>query len=136
MTGLILLDSDVLIDVLRKDVLAATLLTALGSAAPLGISIVSRMETIRGYRNFEVQQQAEKLLRRFQVIALDGDISRRADELINRYYLGRNLGIADALIAATAIEYDLPLLSKNQRDFHFLDKSGLQLLPYPAAPAA
>jgi hypothetical protein len=131
MASLILFDSDVLIDVLRKDALAETLLTTLASAGPLGISVVSRMETIRGCRNFEVQQQAEKLLKRFQVIALDEAISRRADELISQYYLGYNLEIPDALIAATAIEYDLPLLSKNQRDFHFMHKSGLQLLTYP-----
>ena len=131
MPSLTLFDSDVLIDVLRKDALAEMLLTTLASAGPLAISVVSRMETIRGCRSFEVQQQAEKLLRRFQVIALDGDISRRADALINRYYLEYNLEIPDALIAATAIEYDLPLLSKNQRDFRFLDKSGLKLLPYP-----
>ena len=131
MAGLILFDSDVLIDVLRKNYLAEILLTTLGSAGPLGTSIISRMETIRGCRNAEVQQQAEKLLRRFQIIALDEAISRRADQLVNRYYLEYNLGIADALIAATAIEYDLPLLSKNQRDFRFIP--GLQLLPYPTA---
>jgi predicted nucleic acid-binding protein len=59
MAGLILFDSDVLIDVVRKDALAEMLLTTIGSAGPLGISIISRMETIRGCRNFEVQQQAE-----------------------------------------------------------------------------
>ena len=133
MAGLILFDSDVLIDVLRKDAVAETLLTSLGSMGPLGISVVSRMETIRGCRNREAQQQAEKLLRRFQVISLDTHISRRADELILRYYLGYNLAVADALIAATALEYDLPLISKNQRDFKFMNDIGLQLLPYPAA---
>lgn len=134
MNELILVDSDVLIDVLRKDALAETLLTTLGSVGPLGISVVSRMETIRGCLNAEVQQQAEKLLRRFQVIALDSSISRRADELITRFYLGYNLAVADALIAATALEYDLPLLSKNQRDFLFLkEPMGLKLLPYPTA---
>jgi predicted nucleic acid-binding protein len=70
-------------------------------------------------------------LRRFQVLEMDEAISRRADALVTRYYLGYNLGVADALIAATAIEYDLPLLSKNQKDYRFLDKAGLQLLPYP-----
>jgi hypothetical protein len=36
--------------------------------------------------------------------------------------------IADALIAATAIVIDAPLLSKNQRDYRFIQ--GLNLLPY------
>ena len=89
------------------------------------------METIRGCLNREVQQQAEKLLRRFQVIGLDNNISRRADKLVTRYHLGYRLAVADALIAATALEYDLPLLSKNQRDFQFLKEVGLNLLPYP-----
>ena len=133
MPGLILFDSDVLIDVLRKNGIAEALLTSLGSVGPLGISIVTRMETIRGCTNREVQQRAEKLLSRFQVLALDARISRRADELVTRFYLGNNIGIADALIAATALEYDLPLMSKNQRDYRFLEEVGLNLLPYPTA---
>lgn len=132
-SGLVLFDSDVLIDVLRKDAVAEAVLTGLNSLGPLGISVVSRMETIRGCLNREVQQRAEKLLRRFQVLALDADISRRADELVTRYYLSNNMGIADALIAATALEYDLPLVSKNQRDYRFMRAEGLQLLPYPTA---
>lgn len=133
MRGLVLFDSDVLIDVLRKDAIAEAVLTSLGSVGPLGISVVSRMETIRGCLNREIQQKAEKLLRRFQVLALDSNISRQADALITRYYLSHNLAVADALISATALEYDLPLLSKNQRDFQFMEEVGLQLLLYPTA---
>ena len=133
MQGLVLFDSDVLIDVLRKDGVAETLLTGLGSVGPLGISVVTRMETIRGCTSREVQQQAEKLLRRFQVLALNARISQRADELVARFYLSNNISVPDALIAATALEYDLPLVSKNQRDFRFLKEIGLHLLPYPTA---
>jgi predicted nucleic acid-binding protein len=32
-------------------------------------------------------------------------------------------------IAATAVTWDMPLISKNQRDYKFI--SGLELLPYP-----
>ena len=133
-SGLVLFDSDILIDVLRKDVVAEALLTSFASSGPLGISVISRMETIRGCRSAEVQQRAEKLLHRFQIIGLDVNISQRADKLVTRFYLEYSLAVADALIAATALEYELPLLSKNQRDFHFMrDKVGLQLLPYPTA---
>ena len=45
------------------------------------------------------------------------------------YYLSHGLLIADALIAATAIENQIPLLSKNQRDYRFI--SELNLLKYP-----
>ena len=133
MAELVLFDSDVLIDVLRKKTITEALLSSLGSVGPLGISVISRMETIRGCLNREVQQQAEKLLRRFRVIGLDNNVSRRADELIMRYHLGYSLAVADALIAATALEYNLPLLSKNQRDFQFMQEIGLNLLPYPTS---
>lgn len=37
--------------------------------------------------------------------------------------------IADALIAATAMSLDKPLVIKNQRDYRFI--AGLRLLAYP-----
>jgi len=38
--------------------------------------------------------------------------------------------IADAFIAATAITSQKPLISKNQKDYRFIEE--LTLLPYPA----
>ncbi|NLF95992.1 MAG: type II toxin-antitoxin system VapC family toxin [Candidatus Riflebacteria bacterium] len=43
--------------------------------------------------------------------------------------LSHNLLIADALIAATAITLQIPLISKNQKDFRYIEE--LSLLPYP-----
>ncbi len=128
-----LIDSDVLIDALRKVSLAVDLVENLLSQGPVAVSVVSRMETIQGCQNRESQQQAERLLKRLNLVGLDARIATRADELVTKYFLSHKLVVADALIAATAIEYDLPLLSKNQKDYRFLDKDGLQLLPYPAA---
>ena len=126
-----LVDSDVLIDVLRKDALAVKVLSALLSQGPVTVSVISRMETIGGCLNREAQQQAERLLKRLELVGLDAQISTRADQLVTQYFLSHRLAVADALIAATAIEYNLPLLSKNQKDFRFLDQAGLKLLPYP-----
>jgi predicted nucleic acid-binding protein len=52
-----------------------------------------------------------------------------AVDLLRQYRLSHGLAIPDALIAATAITLDQPFISKNQRDYRFID--GLQLLPYP-----
>ncbi len=87
------------------------------------------METIRGCLNREMQQKAERLLKQVELVSLDAHISTKADQLITSYYLSNNMAVPDALIAATALVYDLPLLTKNQRDFRYLP--GLQLLPYP-----
>ena len=48
---------------------------------------------------------------------------------MKKYRLSHGLLIPDALIAATAIEADTPLVSKNQKDYRFI--KDLQLLPYP-----
>jgi len=133
-----LIDSDILIDVLRKDSVATASFRTLLTEGPVAISVISRMETIRGCRDRESQQQAERLRKQLELVGLDARISARADELITRYFLSHNIAVPDALIAATALAYNLPLLTKNQRDFRFLP--GLKLLPYPPvvpiAPAA
>jgi hypothetical protein len=68
-------------------------------------------------------------LHRFQILGLRGQISDRAINLLKQYRLSNGLLIADALIAATAIEHNEPLITKNQRHFRYL--SALNLLPYP-----
>lgn len=82
-----------------------------------------------GCQNKAELQALERFLDRFRVLPLDEEVSLRAVDLLQRYRLSHGLLIPDALIAATAIIRDLPLISKNQRDYHFIED--LQLLPYP-----
>ena len=70
-----------------------------------------------------------QFIQRFETIKLNEAISNRAITLLRDYRLSHGLLIADALIAATAIVIDAHLLSKNQRDYRFIQ--GLNLLPYP-----
>jgi predicted nucleic acid-binding protein len=60
---------------------------------------------------------------------LNEHISHKAIDLLTQYRLSHGLLIADALIAATAMHMQLPLISKNQRDYRFIE--GLDLLIYP-----
>ncbi|MBC8085015.1 MAG: type II toxin-antitoxin system VapC family toxin [Hymenobacter sp.] len=128
---LILVDSDVLIDVLRQIPVGVEALVAAKAQAPLAISIVSRMEVVVGSANSESLQRAEGLLRQLEIIWVSDEISRVADGSVTRYSLSHSRRIPDAFIAATALVYDVPRLSKNQRDYRFIP--GLKLLPYPAA---
>ena len=50
-------------------------------------------------------------------------------DLLRRYRLSHGLLIADALIAATALALDEAIITKNQRDYRFIE--GLHLLQYP-----
>ena len=74
-------------------------------------------------------ESLEQFLYRFHIIRLNEQISDAAIDLLKRYRLSHGLLIADALIASTAIISDLSFVSKNQRDYRFIED--LQLLPYP-----
>ena len=125
----LLVDSDVLIDVLRQIPMGTEVLANAKAQASLAVSVVSRMEMVVGSFNREALLRTESLLRQFNILLLSEEISSVADDLTTQYYLSHSLLIPDALIAATALVHRLPLLSKNQRDYRFIP--GLQLLPYP-----
>lgn len=48
-------------------------------------------------------------------------ISRQFIWLMETYSLSHKLSIPDALIAATALDYGLPLYTLNVRDFRFIE---------------
>jgi predicted nucleic acid-binding protein len=87
------------------------------------------MELIVGCRDKTELQTLAKFLARFQILKLNEQISAKSVELLNQYRLSHGLLIADALIAATALETDENFITGNQKDFRFI--SGLKLLPYP-----
>lgn len=124
-----LLDTDILIDVGRGDKLATHYLQMLENHENVAISIITEMELMVGCRNKREQSVVEKFLKRFEILPLGESVSIRAVTLLKKYRLSHGLLIPDALIAATALEYQFSFVSKNQRDYRFIE--GLQLLPYP-----
>jgi predicted nucleic acid-binding protein len=129
MNGLTIVDTDILIDAATQIGEAVDCLDQMERQTPLGISVVTEMELIVGCRSKAELRNVERFLRRFQVLSLNEQACDTAVELLRRYRLSHGLLIPDAMIAATAIVLGHPLISKNQRDFRFID--GLQLLPYP-----
>ncbi|MBE9008961.1 type II toxin-antitoxin system VapC family toxin, partial [Pseudanabaenaceae cyanobacterium LEGE 13415] len=117
MTQVILVDSDILIDYSRGMTATAEYFATTAVTNTLAISVVTQMEIIVGCRDKQALQAAEKFLARFEVIPVDEAISHQTIELLRQYYLSHGLLIPDALIASTAIAYDYPLVTKNQRDF-------------------
>lgn len=53
-----------------------------------------------------------------------------AVDLLRHYRLSHGLAIPDALIVASALTLDCEFITKNQKDYRFVD--GLHLLSYPA----
>ncbi len=55
-------------------------------------------------------------------VQIDAAISERAIHLIEKYKLSHGLEIPDAIIAATSVEYEIPLFTYNVKDFDFIPK--------------
>jgi predicted nucleic acid-binding protein len=124
--ALIIIDTDILIDVGRGDKTAIDCLQLIEQQFQLTISVVTQMELIIGCRNKVELQDLRKFLQHFQILKLTEKITDRAIDLLEQYRLSHGLLIADALIAATAIEYDEAFITKNQRDYRFITDLKLQ----------
>jgi tRNA(fMet)-specific endonuclease VapC len=59
-------------------------------------------------------------LNKLEILHIHEGISKNAVELVEEYALSHKLSIPDALIAATAIYYNLPLYTLNLKDFVFI----------------
>lgn len=119
-----LVDTDVLIWHLRGYRQAAQ---RLDRFPELTLSVISYLELIQGMRNKAELAAVQKMLalRKADVLPLTGAITQRAVRLMETLTLSHGLQLADALIAATAIEHSLTLLSGNIK--HFSSVEGLQI---------
>lgn len=126
---MIIVDTDILIDAARCIDDAVTCLQQIEDKSSLSISVVTQMELIIGCRNKKELKSLEHFLQRFEVISLNEQIGDTAADLLKTYRLSHGLLIADALIAATAIVNNTRLISKNQKDYKFIEE--LDLLEYP-----
>jgi predicted nucleic acid-binding protein len=127
-TNSTIIDTDILIDVSRGVIEAVNCLQNLKASSGLAISIVIHMELIVGCANKTELKTLESFLKYFDIIKLDQAISDTFVNLLLSYRLSHGLLIADSLIAATAIVWNYPLITKNQRDYKFIPD--LNLLPY------
>jgi predicted nucleic acid-binding protein len=127
--ALTIFDTDILIDIGRGDSDAINCLQNYTQISTLATSVITQMELIVGCRNKTELQSLTKFLKQFQILQLNKLISEKSVRLLEQYRLSHGLLIADALIAATVIENDENFITKNQKDFRFIND--LKLLSYP-----
>lgn len=111
-----LFDTDVLIWAARGNLRAAR---KIDGAKDRELSIVSLMELFQGVRSKLEARQMQQSLRRlqFRVLPLSEPIGATAANLVEQHALSHGIQLADALIAATAVESDLPLCTANIKHF-------------------
>lgn len=117
-----LADTTLLVDMLRNNSLAKQFLE---QNTPR-ISRITYVELIEGCRNKEDLRLVEKTCNLLPQVKIDLVISETAIELLKKYNLSHGLLFLDALIAATAIENKLTLITQNLKDFRFI--KGLKIV--------
>lgn len=85
------------------------------------ISAVSVAELIQGSRDKDELAAALKLCMSLSEIAIDKKISNHAIELLKNFYLSKGLKFLDAIIASTALENKLTLITGNLKHFKFIE---------------
>ena len=86
------------------------------------ISSIVKLEFKVGALNKRELKKINKILSQVKLLEIDQSILNLADNLIEVYALSYNMGIYDAIIAATCLVYDLPLWTYNKKDFKFIDE--------------
>jgi predicted nucleic acid-binding protein len=119
-----IVDSDVLIWASRGDLKAATLLQTMDT---LLISAITYMEVVQGTRNKQELNAFKEALKLWdaRVVPITETISYHAMFFVESYSLSHSVCLADALIAATAKELELPLLTGNVK--HYRPLPGIRL---------
>jgi len=125
---MLLLDTDIMIDVLRRYAPALAWLTSLGTTQ-LALPGYVVMELIQGCRNKAEQDQLERALTAYQIVWPSAAACDAALASFSQHRLSHSLGIIDALIGHTAIELGAPLHTFNQK--HYDPIAGLTTMqPY------
>lgn len=115
---MLLIDTDVLIDHLRGFGPAVTLLSS--STSPMCLSAISVAELYQGVRGGTEDREQRTLVRfldGFEIISVSPEIARAAGLLRRGYGASHGIGLADAVMAATAHSLGARLMTLNVKHY-------------------
>lgn len=115
-----LVDTDILIKIYRGDKEKREIIEPIQNN--LAVSFITILELLAGARSHQNKFEILKTSKAYHVIYLSETISEKAFNLSKKYCVEYDLGIADILIAATAITRNLPLYTDNIRHFEFIEE--------------
>jgi len=119
-------DTDIFIWVQRGNRKAARLID---KSEERYLSIQSYMELLQGAKNKTHHKNVKSFISDFgfSVLPLSENIGHRALIYVEEYALSSNMRSGDAIIAATAVENNLPMVSSNARHFKVVKDLQLQI---------
>ncbi len=128
---ILLLDTTVLIDVLRARKNRRSLLAELvASGHILATAAINVAEVYAGMRAGE-ETKTEAFISSLDFYPMSGTIAHRAGSLKSVHaHKGQTVSLADMIVAATALEHGLTLMTDNRKDFPLPE---LTFYPLPRA---
>ncbi len=116
---MILCDTNILIHAFNGKIETINQLNIIGWSE-IVLSLITVMELFQGMGNKTELKQMKKKIQYYDIVQIDKPVSEKAIDLIENFKLSHGLQIPDAIIAATAIIYDIKLFTYNVRDFSFI----------------
>lgn len=113
---MIILDSDIMIDLLRQHLPAVEWLDSLGEEEIILPGFVV-MELLQGCQNKAEQVKVNSVLSGFEVVWPLPETCETALRVFAQYHLSHGLGLLDALIGQTAVALNLPLHTFNRKHY-------------------
>lgn len=115
---MILCDTNIIIEFYKNNTEVIAELKKIGQSN-IAISVVTAAELIYGALNKKELDQILEDIAHLKVLHVNQEIGELHLSLMATYSLSHNLTLPDALIAATAIHYDISLYTLNRKDFRF-----------------
>ncbi len=116
---MLLIDSDVMIDLLRRFPPAVAWLDSVTDEEIVLPGLVA-MELLQGCQSKTELRRLQKELETYAVIWPAPEVCDAALEVFARYHLSHRLGMMDALIGQLAVALELPLHTFNQKHYAML----------------
>jgi predicted nucleic acid-binding protein len=123
-----LVDSDVLVDVSRNNQAAIGCIDGLGN--DWALSAMTALELIAGAKNNREVILIDDLIKVYEAIPVNDAIGRRAYALLKVHAKSDGLRAFDSLIAATAIECERTLVTRNRKHFAMIDGLAIAVPEY------
>jgi tRNA(fMet)-specific endonuclease VapC len=123
--SMIILDTDLLINLFdpfksNHHFADEVLKSLLENNIEMYVSTITEIELIQGNKTAVEKRGLIKKLAFFKSFSITEEISTKAKELIFTYSSSHGLFLADAFIAATALQLEIPLFTFNKKDFKFI----------------
>ncbi len=114
----IIVDTDIVIKIFRGDKEKRDILEPIQDN--LGLSVITAMELMNGATSKKREFEVSKTIKAYYLYNLNLNIGTKAFLIIKKYHIKHAISVADALIAATAIENKIPLYTDNLNDYSFI----------------